>query len=305
MFSELISDFDGQRVVDFDTGDDWQGPEVAYRLREEYDDDTTNADRLAVLLTQEGAEELTHLIIGAWSKSGEGDDSSVMVQEVVKAARKLPRLRHLFMGEMTYEECEISWINQSDMRPILEAYPQLETLRIRGGNGLSFSETTHLNLKDLGIESGGLSRDTLRELFTCEFPALERLELFLGEPNYGFDGGVEDLQPLLAGKLFPKLKYLGLMNSEIENEIAAVVVNSPIVDRLEILDLSLGNITGEGMRSLHGLAGNKSLKTLNVSHHYGTEKDVTELMRVLPFNVIAEDRQDAEDDEWRPILHAE
>ncbi len=31
----------------------------------------------------------------------------------------------------------------------------------------------------------------------------------------------------LAGKVFPKLKYLGLMNSEIANDIAAVVVNAP------------------------------------------------------------------------------
>jgi hypothetical protein len=121
----------------------------------------------------------------------------------------------LFVGEMTVEECEISWINQSDVSPLLKAFPKLETLRVRGGSGLSFSRMAHQSLRELVVETGGLSRSTIRETFLCDFPALERLQLQLGDGGYGFDGSVEDLQPLLAGKLFPKLEYLGLTNSEI------------------------------------------------------------------------------------------
>jgi hypothetical protein len=175
---------------------------------------------------------------------------------------------------------------------------------VRGGSGLSFSKINHNNLCELAIETGGLSRATIREVCLCEFPALQHLELLLGEPNYGFDGGVEDLQPLLSGRLFPQLKWLGLMNSEIANDIAAVVVNSPIVSRLETLDLSLGNLDGEGVRSLHGLAAYPNLKTLNISHHFAEDGDVAALKEALKCRVIAEDKQEPED-EWRTIVHAE
>jgi hypothetical protein len=144
----------------------------------------------------------------------------------------------------------------------------------------------------------------LRDVFLCEFPKLERLELLLGEEHYGFDGGVEDLQPLLSGERFPSLKFLGLMNSNIADDIAAVVVNSPIVQRIEELDLSMGNITDAGIHSLMQLPKNTGLRRLNVSHHYASPASIEALRKSVSCEVIAEDPQEIED-EWRPILHAE
>jgi hypothetical protein len=159
-------------------------------------------------------------------------------------------------------------------------------------------------LRELAIETGGLPRSALRELFLCDLPSLERIELLLGESSYGFDGGVEDLQPLLSGRLYPRLKYLGLMNSEIANEIAAVVVNSPIVGRIETLDLSLGNLDNEGVQSLLALASQPGLKRVDISHHYATDDAIARLAAALPCDVVADDKQEP-DDEWRPIVHAE
>lgn len=304
MYDELIETFHGLRVIDFNEEDDWQGPNVAYRLREEYEDEVTLSNRLEALVAQPDHEKLTALIIGAWTGSCEGENSKEIVSTLASLGPQLPGLRHLFFGEMTYEECEISWINQSDLSPLLVALPNLESLRVRGGSELSFSKVRHEHLRELALETGGLSRNAIREIFLCEFPSLERLELLLGEENYGFDGGVEDLQPLLSGALFPKLKQLGLMNSEIANEIAAVVVNSPIVSRLEVLDLSLGNLDGEGVQSLHNLANFPQLKTLNISHHFADDGQIEALKKALKCEVIADDKQ-SPDDEWRPIVHAE
>ncbi len=256
------------------------------------------------MLKQTGADQLTALIIGAWTEASGGDDSAPLVQKLFEVASQLPGLRALFMGEMTYEESEISWINQSDLSPLLKAFPRLETLRIRGGNGLSFSPVEQASLKEIAIETGGLPRSAIRELCLCQLPSLEHVELLLGEENYGFDGSVEDLQPLLSGKLYPKLKYLGLMNSVIANDIAAVVVNSPILGRIETLDLSMGNLDSEGAQSLLGLAAYPQLKRLDISHHYASEESVTALKQALKCEVVADDRQEPED-EWRPIVHAE
>jgi len=303
-YSEFIDEFHGLPVVDFDGPKSWKGSGVAYRLREEYEDEISIVDRLDLLLNQSGSDQLTALIIGTWSGACEGDDSEKIVARLAGAARELPAIEAIFLGEITYEECEISWINHSDVTPLLVAFPRLQTLRIRGGSQLRFSRTSHQSLRELAIETGGLPRSVLREVFLCDLPNLEHLELLLGESNYGFDGSVEDLQPVLSGQLYPKLTFLGLMNSEIANDIAAVVVNSPIVDRISILDLSMGSLDDLGIQSLHSLGNAKNLQRLNITHHYGSEDAVEELKAALNCEVEAGDCQEPEDD-WRPIVHAE
>lgn len=304
MFSELATEFAGYPVVDFEGAESWQGAEVAYRVRVEYDDTKTIGQLLDALVGSDGAAELRALVIGAWGEVGSGDSSQEVVAKVAQLAPRLPQLTALFLGDITVDESEVSWISQSDVSPLLKAFPRLETLAIRGGSGLAFSRVRHEALRELIIESGGLSRDTLQGLFLCDFPALEHLALLLGDPNYGFDGSVEDLQPLLAGGLFPRLRSLGLMNSVIANDIAAVLVNAPIVDRLESIDLSMGNLDDEGGRSLLGLAPKTNLRKLVLSHHYVSEPTLKALEAALPFHLFA-DKPEVPDDDWRPILHAE
>src|SRR5262249_56131328 len=123
-----------------------------------------------------------------------------------------------------------------------EAYRGLEEFRVRGGNNLSLGTLRHKNLKKLVIETGGLPVSVLREVCAAKLPALEHLELWLGEENYGWDGTVNDLKPLLSGKLFPKLRYLGLRDSIIADEVATAVARAPVLKKIRVLDLSLGNL---------------------------------------------------------------
>jgi hypothetical protein len=304
MYGQLLEEFAGRPVVDFEDESNWKGPATAYRLREEYDDEVSIADRLARMLEQPESSRLSALIIGAWSEACEGGGADKIVDALFEAAPRLPELRALFIGEMTYEECEVSWINQTDMAPLLKAFPKLEMLRIRGGTSLSFSSVRHSGLKHLAIESGGLPRSVIREICLCEFPQLEHLELLLGEENYGFDGQAEDFRPLLSGKLFPNLRFLGLMNSAIADDLAAVVVDGSLVTRLETLDLSLGNLTDDGTRVLAKLPACPKLKRVNISHHYASPEAIAELTKAIKAEVVAEDPQEPEDD-WRPIVHAE
>ncbi|HVJ81909.1 MAG TPA: hypothetical protein VNC50_12650 [Planctomycetia bacterium] len=109
----------------------------------------------------------------------------------------------------------------------------------------------------------------------------------------------------LEGSIYPKLKYLGLRNSVIADEVAAAVVNSPLLSRIEPLDLSMGNMSDAGASSLlKGLAGNTTLKRLVLSFHYISEAKVKELKKGLRCTVIADDPQQEEDD-WRPIMYSE
>ncbi len=242
---------------------------VAWRVEDsDYEGSGELERHLGELVEQEWAGQITALVIGPW---GSAYDTSAPIDKIVALAPRLPALDALFLGEMTFEECEISWIQHSDVTPLLEAFPRLQTLTVRGSEGLSLKAMRHESLRSLTIESGGLPADVVRSVADCELPHLRHLELWMGTDNYGGDATVEDLAPILAGGRFPALKSLGLRNAEIADMIAAALASAPIVARLEVLDLSMGMLADAGATAL--LAGQPltHLRKLDLHHHFITE----------------------------------
>lgn len=295
---------------------DWQPGEplgdlarTAYRLGLGYqqtDSGTRWADLLGALLAEPDSAKLRALIAGPWDREGYVLTNSAPVVEALAAARdRLPDLRALFIGDIVSEESEISWIEQSDLSPLLLAYPNLEHLQIRGagGNGaslLSFGTPRHAHLTTLIVESGGLPTSVVRETVAGDLPALEHLELWLGEVQYGWDGTVDDLAPILSGEHFPRLRYLGLRDSAIADQIAAAVAVAPILERIEVLDLSLGTLSDEGALALYKSPAVRRLRRLDIHRHYCSEAMVAELQG-LGIEVDASERQepDIDGDEQR------
>jgi hypothetical protein len=201
--------------------------------------------------------------------------SHKIVIQLVKDKIYLPNLRAVFIGDIKDQEQMISSIEQSDISPILEAYPNLEILHIRGGGGywrdasyfsyLEFSQLKHNNLLALRVESGGLNRKAISGICSLELPALEYLELWLGSSDYGGDSSVEDLMPIISGEAFPNLKYLGLRNCEYTDHIAFALVQSPLMNQLIELDFSLGSLTERGMAALLNCPSISFLDTLNIA----------------------------------------
>ncbi|MFF4398495.1 STM4015 family protein [Streptomyces sp. NPDC001480] len=210
------------------------------------------------------------LVIGQWGE-GYGDDSEDVVRCLVDARERFPALRAVFIGDLEMEEAEISWIEQSDVTPVLTAYPRLEEFGIRGGSGLLFPAVRHEHLRTLRFEAGGLPGEVVRGVAASELPALEQLEMWLGVEEYGGDATVADLAPILDGGRFPALRHLGLRNSEIQDEIAAAVAGAPLVSRLTSLDLSLGTLSDEGVTALLGGRPLTHLERLDLHHNYVTE----------------------------------
>ncbi|MEU1411645.1 STM4015 family protein [Streptomyces sp. NPDC049097] len=210
------------------------------------------------------------IVVGQWGEAYD-NDSGVIVQRLVDARDRLTALRAVFIGDLEMEEAEISWIEQSDVTPVLEAYPLLEEFGVRGGAGLRFPAVQHKRLRTLRFEAGGLPGEVVRGVAAGEFPALESLDLWLGVEEYGGDATVADLAPILAGGRFPALRHLGLRNSEIQDEIAAAVAGSPVVAQLTSLDLSLGVLTDEGVTALLGGQPLTHLTRLDLHHNFVTE----------------------------------
>ena len=294
--------FVGKRVVDYDP-EKPPKTDVAYRFRSDWDDNELGPN-LEHFLNSTAASPATALVIGAWH----GDDpeltSADVIDTLVKGKDRLPNLAAVYIGDITSEENEMSWIKQSDISPLLAAFPKLQLLRSRGGDGLELKSPRHDNLRGLAIETGGLDVGVIRSVSSSNFPNLEYLELWLGTDEYGANATVADLQPILSGNLFPKLKYLGLRNTQIADDVAGVVVNSPIVNRIETLDLSLGVLTDEGGNALLKLAS-PTLKKLNLHYNY-MSADVIKQLKALPFTVDASKPSDMdEDDESRFVAVGE
>ncbi|MGB0388241.1 MAG: HEAT repeat domain-containing protein, partial [Ardenticatenaceae bacterium] len=58
----------------------------------------------------------------------------------------------------------MSWIEQSDMTPLLNAYANLEVFGVRGGYRLRFSSLRHEKLKRLDVQASDLSRETMADI---------------------------------------------------------------------------------------------------------------------------------------------
>ncbi|MCH8621208.1 STM4015 family protein [Undibacterium sp. TS12] len=284
---------------------DASAKKIARRLGVSYDEaeeGKTLAEKMAAFLDSTQATEVESLVIAAWEEPYEGGPQEALDLMIAQSG-KLTSLKELFVGDMDSEECEISWIKQADYTNLLTAFPALERLHIKGSSDLVLSSQVlkHANLKALTIECGGLPKAVIETITTAHLPELEYLQLYLGVDDYGFDAKLADLRPFMQKGLFPKLKYLGLTDSEIANEIATEIAQAPILEQLETLDLSMGTLSDDGGRALlaspviKGQSG--GLKKLDLHYHYLSNELMKEFKK-LPVLVDVSDQQDI-DDEWR------
>ena len=306
-FSEHRFSFAGKKVRDF-TGEVIPDlNQFAIRIKLEYDDKTTWTEMLQKFLELPNAAALNTLIVGVWSGDQFDTNSEPVVEALVAARDQLPNLTAIFLGDIIGEECEVSWIHQSDLSPIFNAYPKLEFFTVRGTENLSLGVLKSEHLKNLVVQSGGLDVSVVRQVLNADLPNLEHLELYLGTDNYGANTQIDDLAPLLRGELFPKLTYLGLRDSDLSDALAGVLANAPIIERIKTLDISLGILTDEGARALIGSEKLGTLEKIDIHHHFIHEEVLAELkskLRALKVKIDASDPQDP-NDEWRFVAIGE
>ncbi|MFE3290206.1 STM4015 family protein [Rhodococcus sp. NPDC059234] len=308
MISELQTEFHGLPVVDFpiDTAPTMpaQGP-VAWRISvPTYEPPFDWPEAFAKFRAAVDPAGVQAIVVGGWSDPYE-ESSAPVVEALAAAAGELPALRSLFLGDMTSEDCEISWIVQSDVTALLTAFPRLEHLGVRGGSQLSLTPVRHENLRSLVIETGGLPADVVRAVAASDLPSLTELELWLGTEDYGADSSVEDLAPILSGEKLPRLTRLALSNSDQQDAIAAAVATAPILPQLRALDLSKGVLLDGGGEAL--LAGQPltHLESLDLHHNYLSDAVLERIRMTLePAGVELDlDSADADEDAYDGTIY--
>ncbi|WP_110513607.1 STM4015 family protein [Herpetosiphon llansteffanensis] len=203
-----------------------------------------------------------------WNDPVERMSADYVLAQLDKARERLPLLRALFVGHITERKWALSSITQGNYAPVLAAYPQLESLVIRGGTDLSFGLIQHQQLKTLVIQTTGLPAKVVRELAAADLPALEHLELWLGSHEAGGNSTVADLHPILNGERFPALKNLCLRNCDYADALAQALATAPMLERINMLDLSLGNLSDIGAEALFASPAIRKLDLLVLHHHY-------------------------------------
>ena len=168
----------------------------------------------------------------------------------------------------------------------MEAFPYLEVLKLHGHitHQWQSKPLQHNFLKTLIIETP--YNATLSKICALDLPALEYLEVW-------GDRSVSAATSVLTGRLFPNLSYLGLPSFEYTDKLAGAIAQSPILVRLTVLDISLGNLTDKGAEILLKCPAINRLHTLNVAKNCLSTEMVQRLSK-LNCRVIAEPQYESE-----------
>lgn len=239
---------------------------------EQYDEGMSLEDMVKGILEDPEFPQLNELIIGCWGDAWD-DGCQTILDAIVADADKFSHIEKLFVGDMDYEECEVSWIIQGNYSKLWKAMPQLKGLTIKGSSELTLGEICHENLEELTIICGGLPKNVFEELQQAKLPNLKKLLLYIGIEDYGFDGDENTVKDLLEKADFPKLEYLGIADSEIQDELTEVVLESKFMGQIHTLDLSCGTLTDKGAKLLLEKLGQyPKVKKLDLHHHYLSEE---------------------------------
>jgi hypothetical protein len=139
-----------------------------------------------------------------------------------------------------------------DLSGLGEIYPRIDDLCLKGRGDVGLEGLALPRLRRFALRTSTLTRRTLRAILGLPWPELEELELWFGDPSwhYGAECTADDVRPLLGEGGFPKLRVLRLMNASFTDELCPLLVASPRVRSLEVLDLSLGTLGDAGAEVL-------------------------------------------------------
>ena len=267
-----------------------------------YESEEQGAGAMAAkILNDKRLPELKYITVGFWGEAYEEGPGEIL-DMIVNNKEKFQHIESLFVGDMDFEECEISWIIQGNYEALFGALPSLKILKIKGAEGLELGRVEHENLEELQIICGGLPKGVIDSLKNARLPNLKKIVLYMGVDDYGGDCTVSDFAELAKKDKFPSLKYLGFVDSEQQDELVEAILNSDILPQLEVVDISFGCLTDKGGQMiLDAKEKLLHLKALNAEYHYMT-KDMMKQLKALPFDVNVGNAQDPDDEYIFPMI---
>jgi len=157
-------------------------------------------------------------------------------------------LRTLYLGGRGDGDEFWSDADLGDLSSLWEALPRLETLVVTARfSALGPIESLALRRAEFRRRRPDLA--CLRQIVQAHWPCLEHLDVWLGTANASGLPYAE-LETLLSATRVPKLRHLGLLGAGETEALIGVLAESPLLPRLETLDLSDGTFTDAGVERL-------------------------------------------------------
>ncbi|MEV4257431.1 leucine-rich repeat domain-containing protein [Spirillospora sp. NPDC049652] len=249
--------------------------EAAWFLEAEYSGPPGLAEVIEAFFAATDSTRVTTLLLGYI-----GADGPTGTEILMDVADRLPRLRALSLGH----EQDFGFMERSDdFTPLLDRFPRLERLDVRGKYDLEFQPVRHGSLKTLRVESCNLPAEVMRAIADSDLPALERLDVWLGVDGGHIEVADEgDLGAVLTGERLPSLRALALENSGVQDEIAERIATAPVVARLRRLSLARGTFSDRGAEALLTGQPLTHLEHLDLHHHYLSDDMAARLEAALP-----------------------
>lgn len=246
------------------------------------------------ILADPDFSQVTDVTIGSWGSAWE-DNCQKILDDIADNKDKFAHVQQLFVGDMDYEDCEVSWIMQGNYGRLWKALPGLKELTIKGSTDLSLGEVEHENLEALTIICGGLPVSVLEEIQKAKLPNLKKLVLYIGVENYGFDGDEDTIRTFLEKSDFPKLAHLGIEDSEIQDQLTQVVLESKYMGQIHTLDLANGTLTDKGgALLLEKIPSYPNIKVLDIHYHYLSDT-MAQQLKGLPIQVDVSEANEPEE----------
>ncbi|PCC73950.1 hypothetical protein SAMN02745121_06130 [Nannocystis exedens] len=193
---------------------------------------------LTALLRDPGAARLRTLILDDWTEHAldpcdvayeDGDPLPLMKRH----AHRLARLERLHIGPCPAELPPARGVCQG-IGPALAKLPALQRLDLHGAQGWELVPTAgHPRLRTLVMHVAEAADDPLAALVAAPFPALARLDVWLG-PEVAEEHEEEAFGAALASGRFPGLRELGLRGLESPTLLDGLVAHELGLESLTI-----------------------------------------------------------------------
>lgn len=169
-----------------------------------------------------------------YSHHGEGPDDDMIVEAVLAS----PPPSTLRVFALTCGDNQRAWSHLGNIERLYQVLGTVEKLVVDTGR-VELGTIDLPACRSLTVVNSGMRGHVPRSIAAARWQHLEELDLFFGNEDYGGDCVVGDLVPLLGDAArFPALKRLGLRGCEFGDDLARVLVDSPLVSQLSTLDLS-------------------------------------------------------------------
>lgn len=230
----------------------------------------------------------------------DSDNDWTATMRAVTRAAQAKQLTSLRFSDFTSEDGELSFVPFGDFSEAWPSLPALEELVVRSGAGGTLGALRLPSLRRFVRISGGLSAGEVESITQAKWPALEHLEVWTGQGEYGAEATVDLLEPLFSGANTPALTSLGLVNCEVVHECLEPIARSKLLPRLKRLDLSRGALQD---RDVDGLLKHAEafahLELLDLCTNQLSDEGVARIKAVLPKASLSDQRERFDDDDTR------